>query len=219
VPSLFRRKPTELVDETADDAELSSDAGDAGDAEDAEPGRPKGYTPSKRELGVPTPKRTAAQRRRVVEPPPANRREAARRLRERRREQRTESMEGMRRGDEKYLLPRDRGPERALVRNIVDSRRTVGTWFFGGALIVLLGSSGAMPPLVRLVSNLLWVLLAAGVIVDAVLISRKIKKLVGERFPDTTQKPRSLYTYGIMRSITFRRMRVPKPQVDIGETV
>lgn len=214
MPSLFRRKPTDLVEEAIDEAELTDPA------EDAELERPtKGYTPSKRELGVPTPKRATAQRRRVIEPPPANRREAARRLRERRREQRTESLDGMRRGDEKYLLPRDRGPERALVRNIVDSRRTVGTWFFGGALIVLIGSSAAMPPLIRLVSNLLWILLAFGVIVDAVLISRKIKKLVGERFPDSTQKRRSLYLYGIMRSITFRRMRVPKPQVDIGESV
>jgi hypothetical protein len=213
VPSLFRRKPTELVEDPAREDELTEEAGEA------QPERPKGYTPSKRELGVVTPKRSSRQRRRVVEPPPANRREAARRMRERRREQRAETLEGMRRGDEKYLLPRDRGPERALVRNIVDSRRTVGTWFFGGALVVLIGSSAAMPPLIRLVSNLLWVLLAVGVIVDGVLISRKIKKLVGERFPNTTQKRRSLYMYGIMRSITFRRMRVPKPQIDIGETV
>ena len=213
MPSLFRRKPTELVEDPAREDELTDGAGEA------EPQRPKGYTPSKRELGVVTPKRSSRQRRRVVEPPPANRREAARRMRERRREQRAETLEGMRRGDEKYLLPRDRGPERALVRNIVDSRRTVGTWFFGGALVVLIGSSAAMPPLIRLVSNLLWVLLAVGVIVDGVLISRKIKKLVGERFPNTTQKRRSLYMYGIMRSITFRRMRVPKPQIDIGETV
>jgi hypothetical protein len=217
VPSLFRRKPTDEA-ELTQDAELADEAG-PDDAEEAESGRPKGYTPSKRELGVVTPKRSGAQRRRVVEPPPANRREAARRLRERRREQRTESLQGMRRGDEKYLLPRDRGPERALVRNIVDSRRTIGTWFFGGALIVLIGSSGAMPPVVRFISNLMWVLLAAGMILDAVLISRRIKKLIGERFPDTKQKRGALYFYGIMRSISFRRMRVPKPQVDIGEAV
>ncbi len=52
-------------------------------------------------------------------------------------------------GKEEYLLARDKGPERALVRDIVDSRRTVGTFFFGGALIVLIGSSGAMPPTVQ----------------------------------------------------------------------
>jgi Protein of unknown function (DUF3043) len=211
VPSLFRRRP-DLVEDAVDSVDSAE--------EPAEDGRPtKSYTPSKREQGVVTPKRSSTQRRRGAEPPPASRREAARRMRERQREQRAESMDGMRRGDDKYLLPRDRGPERALVRNIVDSRRTVGTWFFAGALIVLVGSSGAMPALVRVVSNLLWALLALAVVVDAVLISRRIKKLVRERFPDTTQRPRSLYIYGIMRSITFRRMRMPKPQVDIGEKV
>jgi Protein of unknown function (DUF3043) len=208
VPSLFRRKSTDLVE----DDSLEEPA------EETEDVRAKGYTPSKRELGVVTPKRTATQRRRGAEPPPANRREAARRMRERQKTQRAESMEGMRRGDEKYLLPRDRGPERALVRNIVDARRTAGTWFFGGALLVLIGSSVASP-LIQLVSNLMWLLLALGVVIDGVLISRKIKKLVAERFPNTTIRPRSLYLYGIMRSLMFRRMRVPKPQVDIGESV
>jgi Protein of unknown function (DUF3043) len=210
VPSLFRRRSTDLVEDSV--------AEEAEEAEQAEDVRTKRYTPSKRELGVVTPKRGTTQRRRGAEPPPANRREAARRMRERQRAQRSESMDGMRRGDEKYLLPRDRGPEKALVRNIVDSRRTAGTWFFGGALLVLIGSSVASP-LVQLLSNLMWLLLALGVVVDGVLISRKIKKLVSERFPDTTQKPRSLYLYGVMRSLMFRRMRVPKPQVGIGEAV
>jgi Protein of unknown function (DUF3043) len=208
VPSLFRRRSTDLIEDAVDSVEEP--------AEEAHP--TKGYTPSKRELGVTTPKRSSAQRRRGAEPPPANRREAARRMRERQRAQRSESMEGMRRGDERFLLARDRGPERALVRNIVDSRRNAGTWFFGGALIVLVGSSVANP-LIQLVSNLLWAFLALAVVADAVLISRRIKKLVRERFPDTTQRMRSLYTYGIMRSITFRRMRMPKPQVDIGEAI
>jgi hypothetical protein len=105
------------------------------------------------------------------------------------------------------------------VRNVVDSRRTVGTWFFGGALIVLIGSSGAMPPAVRLVSNLLWAALALGVVVDSVLISRKVKRLVRERFPKSTQRMGSLYLYAITRSITFRRMRMPKPKVQIGDAV
>jgi hypothetical protein len=205
VPSLFRRKSTDLVEDAVDSVDESSPPA-------------KGYTPSKRELGVATPKRSNPHVRRP-DPPPANRREAARRMRERQRTQRAESIEGMKRGDEKHLLPRDRGPERALVRDIVDSRRTVGTWFFGGALIVLIGSSAAMPPAIRLVANLLWALLALGVVLDAVLISRKIKTLVSERFPTSEQRPRSLYMYGIMRSITFRRMRMPKPRVDIGEAV
>ncbi len=208
VPSLFRRRSTNVVEDAADDVQP------------VETDRPaKAYTQSKRERGVTTPKRSSTQRRRVVEPPPANRREAARRARERQRTQRAESMEGMRRGDEKYLMPRDRGAERRLVRDVVDSRRTVGTWFFGGALIVLIISSPSLPPLIRLAGNLLWAVLALAVVVDSVLISFRIRKLVRERFPRSTQRPSRLYFYGIMRAITFRRMRVPKPQVEIGDAV
>jgi hypothetical protein len=211
VPSLFRRKP-DLVEDEVDDTATSSD-------EEGEATRPKGYTPSKKELGVETPKRTSANRRRAVEPAPANRREAYKKMRQRQRSERAEAAAGMRAGDERYLLARDRGPERLLARNVVDSRRTVGTWFFGGALVVLIGSSAAMPPAIRLVSNMLWAVLALGVIVDSVLISRKVKRLVRERFPDSTQRMGSLYLYAITRSITFRRMRMPKPKVQIGDAV
>lgn len=210
VPSLFRRKSPDLVQEAVTEVATESDPPAV---------RPKGYTPSKKELGRQTPKRAAAERRRVVEPAPANRREAYKRARERQRAERAEAQAGMRAGDERYLLARDRGPERALVRDIVDSRRTVGTWFFGGALVVLVGSSSAMPPVVRLISNLVWAALALGVVLDSILISRRIGRLIRERFPDTQQKMRSLYLYAIMRAVSFRRMRIPKPRVDIGDAV
>lgn len=205
VSSLFRRKP-------------AADAASAVEEEvpDTAP-RPKSYTPSKKELGVATPKRSSNARR-ITDPAPANRREAYRQMRDRQREERAEASAGMRAGDERYLLARDRGPERALVRNIIDARRTVGTWFFGGALIVLAGSTVRVP-VIQLASNLLWALLAVGVVVDSVLIARKVKRLVHERFPKTTQRIGSLQIYGVMRALTFRRMRVPKPQIDLGATV
>jgi hypothetical protein len=140
-------------------------------------------------------------------------------LREARRERRREVSEGMRRGDERYLGARDRGPERALARDVVDSRRTVGTWFFAGALIVLFGSSTAMPAQVRLIANLLWALLAVAVILDSTLLCRKVRRLVRERFPDSTERMRSLYFYVVMRSITFRKLRVPLPRVKFGTKI
>jgi hypothetical protein len=210
VPSLFRRKADDIADPTADSA---------GDdvVDDAAP-KPKSYTPSKKELGVATPKRQNAGRR-VGEPAPTNRREAYRSTKDRQRAERAEASAGMRAGDERYLLARDRGPERKLVRDIVDSRRTVGTWFFAGALIVLIGSSTKMPVQIQVFANLLWALLAVGVIVDSILIARKTKRLVAERFPKSTARVGSLYMYGIMRGLTFRRMRVPKPAVDLGTKV
>ncbi|MEU2614157.1 DUF3043 domain-containing protein [Micromonospora sp. NPDC007271] len=202
MPSLFRRKPADLVEEsvttvTTDEASVAT--------------RPRGYTPSKKELGVATPKRPGAGRRPGAPTKPLTKEEA----REQRRAARAEAAAEFRREGG----PRDRGPERLLARSVVDSRRTVGTWFFGGALIVLLGSNQAMPPIVRLISNLLWGALALGVVIDSVLISRKIKKLVRERHPKSTERLGSLYFYAIMRSITFRRMRAPQPQVTIGDKI
>ena len=204
---LFRRKSNDLV----------ADATSAVTPQEPEVAHPKGYTPSKKELGVVTPKR-AVQGRRVQDPAPASRKEAYKQLRERQRAERLEANEGMRNGDERYLLARDRGPERSLVRDIVDSRRTVGSYFIGGAVIVLIGSSIAIQA-VQIASNVLWAGLALAVFVDSIFIARRIKKLIKARFPQTTQKLGSLYFYGIMRGLTFRRMRIPKPKVELGASV
>ncbi|WP_405104117.1 DUF3043 domain-containing protein [Micromonospora sp. NBC_01412] len=199
--SPFRRKSSAPVDEsvtsvTPDEAPASAR---------------RSYTPSKKELGRETPKRPVAGRRPAGPTKPLSKEEA----RERRRRLRAESSAEFRREGG----PRDRGPAKLLARNVVDSRRTIGTWFFGGALIVLLGSNQAMPPIVRLISNILWGVLALGVVIDSILISRKIKKLVQERLPTSGERMGSLYLYAIMRSITFRRMRAPEPRVKVGDPV
>jgi hypothetical protein len=216
-----RRGAAEVAeDETPDPSAEPS----AEEATAAESRRPKGYTPSKKELGRTTPKRPSAHVRRPGTTPVVRSRkdltkEERRALREERRQRRRDITEGMRRGDERYLSARDRGPERALARDLVDSRRTVGTWFFGGALLVLVGSSPAMPPVVQVTANLLWAALAMGVIVDGWFLCRKVRRLVRERYPDSTERMGSLYVYVVMRSITFRRMRVPQPRVGIGDRV
>jgi hypothetical protein len=201
VPSLFRRKPADLVEEATDSVTTTEPT----------PAPSRSRTPSKRELGQTTPKRPGAQRRAAGAAKPLTKEEA----REQRRSRRAEAAAEFRREGG----PRDRGPEKALARDVVDSRRTVGTWFFVGALVVLFGSQPSMPRAVQLASNLLWALLAIGVVVDSVLISRKIKKLVRARFPKTDQKMGSLYLYAIMRAITFRRMRAPAPRVKIGDPI
>ena len=193
--SLFRRKSTEASESVET-------------PESVEPVRAKGYTPPKAKE---TPKRPGASRQPAGSTKPLTKEES----RERKRTLRQEAAADYRREGG----PRDKGPERLLARNVVDARRTAGTFFFGGAILVLIGSNAAMPGIVRSVSTSLWAVLAAAVIIDAVLISRKIKRLMRERFPKSDVKPGSLYMYAIMRSLTFRRMRVPKPAVKLGEKV
>jgi Protein of unknown function (DUF3043) len=208
VPTLFRRKPADQAEEaivTTDPAEKPDDS----EVVHAT----RAYTPGK---GKATPKRTDARRK--PEPPPTNKREKYKRMKEKQKAERAEAMAGMRAGDERFLMPRDRGPERALTRDVVDSRRTVGTWFFGMAFIVLLGTTTGNPTFV-LYAQLLWFLIGIATIVDTVLICRKVTKLIRERLPKSEVKARSLYFYAFMRGITFRRLRMPQPRKKIGEPV
>jgi Protein of unknown function (DUF3043) len=219
VLSLFRRKPADAEADATPSTDAGADAAeDAADDAPIEPVfRSKAYTPSKKDLGKITPKRKAGGRR-PSEPPPANRREALRRMRLKQRESRAEARAGMMAGKEEFLFPRDKGPDRALVRDVVDSRRNVASYFLLGALIVLIGSSQAMPPVVRYVADLLWAFLAVAVIVDSILLVRKVKRRLRERLPKEAVR-RGTGFYAIMRSLSFRRMRMPAPRVKIGQAI
>jgi hypothetical protein len=204
VSSLFRRKSADVA--TPDPATVEEEV-------PAPASRPKSYTPSKKELGQVTPKRASTARR-----PGSSTPLSGRELRDDRRRERAEAMKGMREGDERYLMARDRGPERRLVRDIVDSRRNIGSYFILGALIVLVGSITKISVVV-LVSNILWFALALLMVIDSFLIARRVKRLVRERFPKTTQRIGSLQLYGIMRALQFRRFRTPNPQVSTGDKI
>jgi hypothetical protein len=52
---------------------------------------------------------------------------------------------------------------------------------------------------------------------DSVLLCRRVRQRVTAKFPKNTERWGSLYTYAIMRALAFRRMRIPKPQVGVGD--
>ncbi len=187
------------------------------DTAEAQPVRraSKAYTPKK---GEATPKRASATVRRP-EAPATDRKEALKRARIRQREERTEAREKMMAGEERYLLPRDKGPIRRLARNVVDSRRNAATFFFIGLFVVLLGTSRGFPDYIRIGANTLFLVLFAATLIDTLLIVRRIRILARERYPKETQGLRGLFFYVVMRTISFRRLRVPKPQVNIGDKV
>jgi hypothetical protein len=203
----FRRKPAELVDDTSDETTTASSAAT----------KVRGYTPSKRELGQSTPKRR--QGGRPAEPPPANRKEALKRMRAKDRESRAEARAGMLAGDERYLPARDKGPERSLVRDIVDARRNAASYFLPGALLVIVFSSQAWPATITLAANIFWMLLAIAVILDSYLLTRRLRRILPARFPKATLPPRKHYFYAIMRAFQIRRFRLPAPKVKLGEKV
>jgi hypothetical protein len=167
--------------------------------------------------GRPTPKRSEAQGRRQgpPPPPPTTRREAYKRMREQQAARRSQTRLGAARGDDDYLPARDRGPVRKLVRDVVDSRRNIGSLFLAVAGVALVGTFVPSVLLRSYASFLLFGFFLL-LIVDSFVLGRQIKRKLAERFPDGSQKTRGAVWYGITRATMIRRWRFPKPEVPVG---
>jgi hypothetical protein len=169
--------------------------------------------------GRPTPKRAEAQGRRPgpPPPPPTTRKEAYKRMREQQAANRTNARKAALSGDEAYLPARDRGPVRKLVRDLVDSRRNVGSLFLAVAGIALIGT--IVPNLaVRSYSTFFLFGYFLLLVADSFVLGRKISRTVAERFPQE-KRGRGTVWYGISRATMVRRWRFPKPQVPVGAQV
>jgi hypothetical protein len=190
-------------------------------------------TPGK---GRPTPKRREAQARRrgPVAPAPMTAKEARARKRAERgtREQRkqasadrraaaAERRERMAAGDERYLLPKDKGPVRAYVRDLVDSRRSLVGMFMPLAVVLLIVLYGGMVfgKSAQLFVTLVMVIMMIFMAGDGLLLGRMVNKRARERFPKHTERPLSLGWYAFVRASQLRRLRLPKPRVSLGDTV
>ena len=166
--------------------------------------------------GRPTPTRKEAEQARKERVRPAlTRRESVRRQREHVRSERGRARQAMMAGDERYLSPRDKGPERRFVRDYVDSRRTLAEFFLPTILIVLVLSL-VRSPQIQLLSTLLWLGTLVLVMIDLAVIAVRVKREVRRRFPDD-QRGHVFYT--IARATQMRRLRLPKPTVKPGTPV
>jgi hypothetical protein len=168
--------------------------------------------------GRPTPKRTEAQGRRPgpPPPPPTTRKEAYRRMRANQSVGRSASRQAAARGDEAYLPARDRGPVRKLARDLVDSRRNVGSFFLVIAAVALIGT---VAPNVAIRGYATILLLGFFIVfaVDSFVLARRVKKAIAARFADSPT--RGIVMYSISRSTMIRRWRFPKPSVPLGTEV
>ena len=76
----------------------------------------------------------------------------------------------------------------------------------------------AMPRLQLLISPAMLLLMAV-MVIDAVLLSRKVNKAVEAKFPDNTETRGKLGLYAVSRATQLRRSRTPAPRVERGEKV
>lgn len=209
----LRRSATDASDSPADPVAGSS-------ADSADRSEPKSHTSSK---GRPTPKRREAEgkRRGPVPPPPRTQREAFKRSRgnkDERRQAAADRRQRMMAGDDRYLLPRDRGPVRAYVRDLVDARRNILGLFMPMALliiVVLLVPSVVVQQYVTLGFTLLLIFMFA----EGVVLGRFVTKAVRQKFPAAQDRALGLGWYAFVRATQLRRLRVPKPRVDVGDSV
>lgn len=129
----------------------------------------------------------------------------------------TERRERMMAGEEAYLLPRDQGPVRRYVRDVVDARRNVLGLFMPSAL-GLLAVMFALPQLQFYMSPAMLVLMAL-MTIDGIVLGRKVGRLVDAKFPKNTESHWKLGLYAAGRASQMRRMRAPRPRVERGAHV
>jgi len=197
-------------------AESGSETGQRDDARQSRPGG--AVSPSK---GRPTPKRREAESRRrgPTAPAPRTQREALRRSRgskEDRRAERAERRARMLAGDDRYLLPRDRGPVRAHVRDLVDSRRHLMGLFVPMAVVVL-ASVIIRNVVIQYYVSLLTMAVLLVVIVEGVFLGRYVTQRARKKFPDAKDSGLGLGWYAFSRATMLRRFRTPRPRVNYGD--
>jgi hypothetical protein len=180
--------------------------------------------------GRPTPKRREAEQRhrRVVgaaaNAVPAGATKAERKaLRQAQRKaaalDRQKARQGLITGEESSLPPRDRGPARRWARNYVDARLNPGEIFLPAALLFLaLGFiGGQFATWITAVSTLLFYGLFLFLLVDSILLRRRVGRLAEQKFG--AEAARGTGTYAMTRALQFRMTRLPKPQVKRGADV
>jgi hypothetical protein len=145
---------------------------------------------------------------------PRTRKERAQRQRSVKTESSAKIRAGMKAGDERYLLARDKGPVKRFIRDFVDSRFSIVELLIPLLLVTLVLGYTGVPNLVALSSTMMMAVLAITV-VDALILRRRLRKELAVRFPDAPLKGTTYYA--VTRSMQMKFMRLPKPQVKVGQ--
>ncbi|QLQ10853.1 MAG: DUF3043 domain-containing protein [Nocardioidaceae bacterium] len=189
---MFRR--TKATTETPETSETA-----LGDEPAAGKGRP---TPTRKEAEAAAKARAQASRDPKARKSNARSRQVSAR----------EIREGIKRGDERYLGKRDRGPVRRFVRDFVDSRVNIAEFtlplMFASLLLSAADSrTGSM------VLNITILVVA----LDMVWLNFRLRRELRRRFPSQSTKGATFYA--LTRALYLRFMRLPKPQVKLGQAL
>ena len=191
---MFRRSKSDAESVTVDASSI--------DGKTDGKGRP---TPSRKEAEA------AAKARAKV---PRTRKEQAAAQRLAKSESSAKVRAGMKAGDERFLLPRDKGPVRRFVRDFVDTRLSFVELLIPLLIVtMILGYSGNQA--MRSIGNTILLGTVLLVIVDMVTLRLRLRRQLSERFPDEPTK--GLTYYAITRALQMKFMRLPKARLKIGQ--
>lgn len=162
--------------------------------------------------GRATPKRADAEReRRERARGPRDTRSSMKRDKQTRVSEAKKMRAAIDRGDERYLPNRDKGPVRRYMRDAVDARLSAAEFFMPVAIaslvLMVAGASG--------LGGSLSTMMILVVLFDSAIMTVGLRKAVATRFPDESR--RGAIAYALMRALTWRSLRTPKPQVKRGE--
>jgi len=163
--------------------------------------------------GRPTPARKAqeaARKKPLVAPKTKEARQASRLQAK---EENLKARAGYAAGDQKYLTKRDAGPQKALLRDIVDAR-----WISAGEALIpimfislLTGTSGVM----AVVLNIAVLAIFGIYLVDTFILVRKARKVLASKF-GAGHVEKGIWPYVAIRAIYPRFIRLPKARVPRG---
>lgn len=176
----------------------AEDANDPGEAEAiAGKGRP---TPSRKQAQAANARPIVGSKDKTVQ----------KQQRQQQAEARERARIGMMQGEERYLGPRDRGPQRRFVRDYVDARWNLGELLIPMMLVVLVMTF--IPGIMQLISLfVIWAFVGLAIL-DAVVLGFTLKKKLSSKFGEASVQP-GFRWYAAMRAFQFRPLRMPKPQV------
>lgn len=168
------------------------------------PGAKNRPTPSRREA-------EAARRRPIV---PADRKAAAQQSKVKERAARMKNREAMLSGEEWALPARDRGRQRQFIRDVVDSRWSIGEFLLPIMIIGLPISLIQRPTAILIGYTLVYGALIA-TLLDTIFLTIRINRQIRARLGQEPSRGTGWYIFS--RSVQIRPGRMPRPKVKRGE--
>lgn len=124
--------------------------------------------------------------------------------------------QGMKTGDDRLLLERDRGPVRRFIRDYVDCRFSITELMIPILTITLIMGYSGNESLLRASNGIMFGTLLV-VAYDVLMLRRRVRREITQRFPEEPMKGH--LHYALVRLLQLRFLRRPKSQVKVGQAL